>query len=397
MGDGSPIPGRWRPRRWAAQAACVAALAGALLGAGCVPAPETASVASRLEGGRAAGACDFPGVGLLRAGGSYCTATLIARRWILSAGHCTGGAGSFTVGAAGATSTVAVSRCEKHPDFDSSGRVFDFMVCELAEELALPLVPLLAPCEAEELRAGIFPLPSGVPVVVVGLGQPHAGEKRAVDLQSFAISYAGPLIGFRNAVNDDGPRPGDSGGPTFLQLADGTFRQIGVHHHGAVGGNLTDAFVPAGVPWIERATGADTTPCHLGSDWSPGPGCGALPTRLEGATGTFPACALEQRAPRPTCARAPDAGLVVDAGPRPDATGSGRDGGGGARDLSQQPALDAATERDLGATGPDAALRARYLSSGCDCHTSPASGAAPLPLALLLLALAGERARRRRA
>lgn len=282
------------------------ALLSAWLCLGCGSAP-VANARHTLEGGRVLGACDWPSVGAIEPG---CTATLITPQWILTAAHCPT-SGTFRLGGVG----TPIAACTPHPDFISSGRAFDFMVCRLASSVAAPVIPLLAPCEARALApVGGLPrlLPVGAPVTVLGLGSPTTGQKRAVEMEVSSFYFSPPLIDFTQPSGLGGARPGDSGGPTFMRLGDGTWRQVGVHKLGGAGTSVTDAWVASVVPWIELVTGEDLTPCHLGDRWSPGATCSTLAFGVEDGGGAFPVCALDRRVPVATCL---DAGQgMVDAG-----------------------------------------------------------------------------------
>lgn len=361
---------------------------------------DVASSTEALAGGRVLAACAFPSVGQID---SSCTATLVGPRWILSAAHCPTGS-RFRVG----TAEAGIVRCERHPDFMSSGRVFDFMVCELDGAIDAPVVPLMAPCEAAELnvRAGetFRVLPEGRPVMVLGFGAPTSGTKRGGEMEVSAFVYSSPLISFADPTDAVGSRPGDSGGPTFLRMDDGTWRQVGVHHEGGVGASVLDVFVPGALPWIETTTGLDTSPCHEGDRWAPTAACATLPSDLEGGSGTFPACSIASIPPTPTCTAmsAPDAAVLADAGL--DAAMSTPPDAGSLLDAAAiadaatittdgSPSFDAPPGADSG-TRPDAST-ASAPPGDCACRAASARPRGGQGLLLATLLLLGRAVRRR--
>lgn len=358
---------------------------------------DVASSTEALAGGRVLAACAFPSVGQID---SSCTATLVGPRWILSAAHCPTGS-RFRVG----TAEAGIVRCERHPDFMSSGRVFDFMVCELDGAIDAPVVPLMTPCEAAELnmRAGETSrvLPEGRPVMVLGFGAPTSGTKRGGEMEVSSFIYSSPLVSFADPTDAVGSRPGDSGGPTFLRMDDGTWRQVGVHHEGGVGASVLDVFVPAALPWIETTTGLDTSPCHDGDRWAPTAACATLPSDLEGGSGTFPACSIASIPPTPTCTAmsAPDAAVLADAGldaamsTPPDAGSFDASAPADAATITTDgsPSTDASARQDTAAR-PDAS-GASAPAGDCSCRAParPSSGHGLLLATVVLLGLAVRR------
>jgi hypothetical protein len=69
---------------------------------------------------------------------------------------------------------------------------------------------------------------------------------------------------------------GDSGGPAFVQLDDGSWRTFGIASTvvGDCGGYGAHSMLAGAVAWIEWDSGIDITPCHAADgSWAPGPAC----------------------------------------------------------------------------------------------------------------------------
>jgi hypothetical protein len=145
-------------------------------------------------------------------------------------------------------------------------------------------------CETDFLQVGSS-------LTLVGFGRTGAnaasssGEKRWADVvvRRFVSGAQSIEVGMSTATSC----LGDSGGPLYAKLADGTFRAVGA-------GSLTrlvdgECVAPAYytllhrfVSWMETSTGLDLTPCHdADGTWNPGPDCGGFATAADRSNGAW--------------------------------------------------------------------------------------------------------------
>jgi hypothetical protein len=379
-----------------------AALGLALLG--CAPAGDAISTAARpIVGGTSAPACAWPSVLLA---GDSCTGTLVHPRVAVTAAHCV--RDGITQVSFGETDVrparvVQVARCVASPSYDSNAGTDDVGFCLLAEDVTdVPLVRAMAPCEAAALAPG-------APVMEVGFGQNQVmsgagdgfGTKRFMAATIQAITTRGQIV--VTTGSQAGEYLGDSGGPLFFQMPDGTWRLVGDDCCGPtiVSGSTAARMsiytsIPAEIAWLETTSGIDLTPCHDGVGWSPTADCAGFPINPGAGAGTWtsaPACAGETLvAPQPTCGgQAPDGAADAQA-PRPgDAAPAAVDAAG---------AADGAARADGAASvaGEDAGPAVPHAAGGCTCEAAGerAACAREAGVALAALVLAGLAAARRR-
>jgi MYXO-CTERM domain-containing protein len=252
-------------------------------------APETTPTPSPVPilGGDVVEPCGFPTAVSL---GGSCTATLVHPRVVVYAAHCGDQVPWIRFGdriedAPGFE--VVPERCETHP-IGQFGFGTDAAYCLLAEPVeGIPSVPPLMGCEAEAA------LQVGQPVTAVGYGtsddelEPY-GIKRFLDTEITALSWDEVFIG----GVDEGVCYGDSGGPTYAQAADGSWRSFGITSWGqpgcGLGGYLST--IPHNIEWIETASGIDITPCHDGAgNWDPSPECTGFDLSLHADGGDWAA------------------------------------------------------------------------------------------------------------
>jgi hypothetical protein len=240
---------------------------------------------------------------------SHCTGTLIAPQIVVTAAHCVDASKNVLGIAFGEhmfepERFVAEVECQVRPDWQSyeedGGKGIDFGYCILPQPVTdVPIVPVLTGCEANLIEPGLE-------VVLVGVGRDEFGvygTKRAGRSEVTAIdSFTHPQTGLVYPIEElyvggNGTADscaGDSGGPAFVRLPDGTWRIAGVDswalgdehgnrrcEWGGGYGKLYDA-----VAWIEADSGFDVTPCHASDgEWAPGPACAALPVEPDKAGG----------------------------------------------------------------------------------------------------------------
>jgi hypothetical protein len=222
--------------------------------------------------------------------GDNCTNTLIAPNVIMSAGHCfdasnnTGAPIQFGEDFNNPSMTAEVDQCFLNPGYTGSVGMpsgTDISFCTLKQPVTnVPITPILMGCETAILQPG-------QDVVLVGFGATSAqggedGSKRFVHVTVDASD--GSTIAVGNASK--GACFGDSGGPAFVKLADGTWRVFGATSQGTgapcQSSSVYTLLHPI-VPWLEQTSGVDVTPCFdAHGTWTPGPSCGKFPADPDG-------------------------------------------------------------------------------------------------------------------
>jgi hypothetical protein len=306
-------------------------LAASVVGASTgVPAPHApdaivgVSSPQPIKNGIDADTCQFPSVVAMLdwSGTPFCTGSLIHPELVLFAAHCDAAYPTahvaFGESADAPARQVSVQSCERFPGYTNTSESVDLAYCRLAEPVTdIPIVPVMAGCEVEELRVDDT-------VTIVGFGATDAsfGEYGWENVVGGGIKrYTTQTVELLDLANNDiyllgndtGGCPGDSGGPVLVELSDGSWRVAGV------GSTVhPDAYEQTGEPcgygtvydmaythlaWIESSSGLDVTPCQTVTGfYDPEPGCGPFP-RSPGAIGPSwaNACANADAARAPFC------------------------------------------------------------------------------------------------
>jgi MYXO-CTERM domain-containing protein len=176
----------------------------------------------------------------------------------------------------------------------------------------------------------------------------------------------------------DGEYFGDSGGPLYLHMPDGTWRLIGGDFSSPDWNNSgkprvsTYTSTPFHVAWAEMQSGIDITPCHDAKGWNPTAACVGSPVNPEEGVGTWArSCAGQTMLVQPTC-NGPDGGTIpsVDAGrPTIDAAAdAARDANAGRPDATS---VDARADEGARPPNPDATGGSNVSDAADQVDTAP--------------------------
>ena len=237
--------------------------------------------AAEIVGGDPVPVCGFPTVVDVDRG---CTGTLVHPRVISTAQHCgKPTAVGFGQTRAGAPHSVRVGRCVGTGSSDSQ-------LCELMREVTeIPVTPVLFGCEVDRY------LKVDQPVVIAGFGNTSnlsgGGTKRWANQRITTVEAKRIIVG--DAGVPPSPCRGDSGGPVFTRVEDGTWRVLGTLTGGTTGIPCNSAAdfkrIDAVVANFEQDTGIDITPCFdaQSGQWSPTKDCGGFFAGSDKGMGTW--------------------------------------------------------------------------------------------------------------
>lgn len=214
-----------------------------------------------------------PAVGMLRMGSSgLCTATLVGKRTVLTAAHCTRdyvAPSAYTVYFNNQPYAVAARIPNPHFSWAQDGKLDPTK--HALDDIAVLRLFQAPPVQPSPVAA--TPPQVGQPLTLVGfgftdVGKQDGGIKRAA--QSAVEQVHGGFIAFGSKkLNNGSIRPGDSGGPAFFS-AGGQLAQIGVAsmfmNQSGVG---ISCRVDRHINWLKLVSGGDLV--VLGQPSAPGP------------------------------------------------------------------------------------------------------------------------------
>lgn len=296
-----------------------------------VSAASPAAEPQAIYGGGKVKPCGWPTTVAL--GG--CTGTLVHPELVIFAAHCMQGGGAPSKATFGDNEnspafSVPTKSCSANPKY-SGNATYDIAFCRLSKPVTnVSIVPILMGCETQALAPG-------AQVVAVGFGQANDGlgwgPKREVTMPLNSVKNGEAFIG----GGGKDTCYGDSGGPVFIQLSDGSWRVFGITSYGDYcGGGGYYSMMHTNIAWVEQTAGLDLTPCHDNGQWAPTAGCTGFPKSPNvGGSAWSQGCATtDLSGPSSTCG-APYGGGPVGpggtggGGPTGGAGGSGSSGGSG--------------------------------------------------------------------